>query len=121
MELKETITYFICGMIAGGVITLIVYSILVAKRVQEEQDKATKCIFKYEEYRRRIRTLEYQKMELEKKLEVNEHDGCMGCVYEDFEEFEEPCAYCKGTYKHDTMAYLKAKDCYVRKVDTKKE
>ena len=80
MELKETIAYFICGMIAGGGITLIVYSILVAKRVQEEQDKATKCIFKYEEYRRRIRTLEYQKRELEKKLEVKEHDGCMGCV-----------------------------------------
>lgn len=121
MELKETMAYFICGMIAGGGITLIVYSILVAKRVQEEQNKATKCIFKYEEYRRRIRTLEYQKRELEKKLEGNEHDGCMGCVYEDFEELEEPCAYCKETYKYDTMAYLKAKDCYVRKVDTKKE
>ncbi len=53
--------------------------------------------------------------------EVIEHDGCMGCVYEDFEELEEPCAYCKGTYKHDTMAYLKAKDCYVRKVDKRKE
>ena len=53
--------------------------------------------------------------------EVIEHDGCMGCVYEDFEELEEPCAYCKGTYKHDTMAYLKAKDCYVSKVDKRKE
>lgn len=60
---------FICGMIAGGGITLILCSILVAKRIQEEQDKATKCIFKYEEYRRRIRTLEYQKHNLEKKLE----------------------------------------------------
>ena len=69
MELKETIAYFICGMIAGGGITLIVYSILVAKTIQKEQDKATRCIFKYEEYRRRIRTLEYQKRELEKKLE----------------------------------------------------
>lgn len=115
------LTYFVCGMIAGGGITLIVYSILVAKRVQEEQDKATKCIFKYEKYRRRIRTLEYQKRKLEKKLYVNEHDGCTGCVYEDFEEFEEPCANCKGAYKHDTMAYLKAKDCYVRKVDKRKE
>lgn len=67
------LTYFICGMCAGGGITLIVYSILVAKRVQEEQDKATKCIFKYEEYRRRIRTLEYQKRELEKKLEEKEN------------------------------------------------
>lgn len=37
---------FICGMIAGGGITLILYSIAVAKRIQEEQDKATKCIFK---------------------------------------------------------------------------
>lgn len=68
MELKETMAYFICGMIAGGGITLIVYSILVAKRVQEEQDKATKCIFKYEEYRRRIRTLKYQKKELEQRI-----------------------------------------------------
>lgn len=67
------LTYFICGMFAGGGITLILYSILVAKRVQEEQDKATKCIFKYEEYRRRIRTLEYQKHELEKKLEEKEN------------------------------------------------
>lgn len=66
-------TYFICGMIAGGGITFVLYSILVAKRVQEEQDKATKCIFKYEEYRRRIRTLEYQKHELEKKLEEKEN------------------------------------------------
>ena len=68
MELKEIITYFICGMIAGGGITLVLYSILVAKRVQEEQDKATKCIFKYEEYRRRIRTLKYQNKELEKRI-----------------------------------------------------
>lgn len=69
------LTYFICGMFAGGGITLILYSILVAKRVQEEQDKATKCIFKYEEYRRRIRTLEYQKSELEKKLESIDYTG----------------------------------------------
>lgn len=68
MELKEVITYFVCGMFAGGGITLILYSILVAKRVQEEQDKATKCIFKYEEYRRRIRTLKYQKKELEQRI-----------------------------------------------------
>lgn len=73
--MEETMAYFICGMFAGGGITLIVYSVLVAKRVQEEQDKATKCIFKYEEYRRRrIRTLEYQKRELEKKLEEQEHE-----------------------------------------------
>lgn len=67
------LAYFICGMIAGGGITLIIYSILVAKRIQEEQDKATKCIFKYEKYRRRIRTLEYQKRELEKKIEEKEN------------------------------------------------
>lgn len=66
---------FICGMIAGGGITLILCSILVAKRIQEEQDKATKCIFKYEEYRRKIRTLEYQKHELEKKLESIDYTG----------------------------------------------
>lgn len=71
--MEETMAYFVSGMFAGGGITLIVYSILVVKRVQEEQDKATKCIFKYEEYRRRIRTLEYQKRELEKKLEEKEN------------------------------------------------
>lgn len=74
MELKETMAYFICGMIAGGGITLIVYSILVAKRVQEEQDKATKCIFKYEEYRRKIRTLEYRNNILSKRIEAMKND-----------------------------------------------
>ena len=59
---------FICGFICGSGATLLIYSILVGKRIQEEQDKATKCIFKYNEYRRRIRTLEYQKEELEKTL-----------------------------------------------------
>lgn len=66
--------YFICGMIAGGGITLVLYSIVVSHRVQEEQDKATKCIFKYEEYRRRIRTLEYQKNELENEKKRLEYD-----------------------------------------------
>ena len=60
--------YWICGAIFGSVATLLLYSILVGKRIQEEQDKANKCIFKYNEYRRRIRTLEYQKEELEKEL-----------------------------------------------------
>lgn len=59
---------WICGAICGSGVTLLLYSILVGKRIQEEQDKATKCIFKYNEYRRKIRTLEYQKHELEKKL-----------------------------------------------------
>ena len=68
MELKETIAYFICGMFAGGGITLIVYSILIAETIQKEQDKAIRCIFKYEEYRRRIRTLKYQKKELEQRI-----------------------------------------------------
>ena len=60
---------WICGAICGSGATLLLYSLMVGKRIQEEQDKATKCIFKYEEYRRKIRTLEYQKHELEKKLE----------------------------------------------------
>ena len=60
--------YFICGMIAGGGITLVLYSIVVSHRIQEVQDKATKCIFKYEEYRRRIRTLENEKKRLEYDL-----------------------------------------------------
>ena len=59
---------WICGAICGSGATLLLYSILVGKRIQEEQDKACKCIFKYEEYRRRIRTLEYEKRELEKRI-----------------------------------------------------
>lgn len=58
----------ICGAICGSCATLLLYSLMVGKRIQEEQDKATKCIFKYEEYRRRIRTLEYEKKKLEYDL-----------------------------------------------------
>lgn len=65
---------FICGFICGSGATLLIYSLIVGKRIQEVQDKATKCIFKYEEYRRKIRTLEYQKHELEKKLESIERE-----------------------------------------------
>ena len=71
---------FVCGMIAGGGITLILYSILVAHRIQEVQDKACKCIFKYEEYRRKIRhladenkSLVYQIKELEEKLKSSDY------------------------------------------------
>ena len=59
---------FICGVIVGSGMTLILYSILVGKRIQEEQDKATKCIFKYEEYGRKIRTLENENKRLEYDL-----------------------------------------------------
>ena len=69
---------FMCGFIYGSGATLLIYSIIVGKRIQEEQAKATKCIFKYEEYRRRIRTLEYQKHELEKKLESIDYTGFEG-------------------------------------------
>ena len=69
---------WICGFICGSFATLLLYSILVGKRIQEEQDKATKCIFKYNEYRRKIRTLEYQKRELEEKLKSSD--------YSDFDE-----------------------------------
>lgn len=65
---------FICGFICGSGATLLIYSLFVGKRIQEVQDKATKCIFKYKEYRRKIRTLEYQKHELEKKLESIERE-----------------------------------------------
>lgn len=64
---------FICRFICGSYATLLLYSLFVGKRIQEEQDKACKCIFKYNEYRRKIRTLEYQKHELEKKLESIEY------------------------------------------------
>lgn len=60
---------WICGAICGSGATLLLYSILVGKRIQEEQDKATKCIFKYEEYRRKIRTLEYRNNILSKRIE----------------------------------------------------
>lgn len=59
---------WICGFICGSFATLLLYSIFVGKRIQEEQDKATKCIFKYNEYRRKIRILEYQNKELEKQI-----------------------------------------------------
>lgn len=59
---------WICGAICGSGATLLLYSILVGKRIQEEQDKATKCIFKYEEYRRKIRTL-YRNNILSKRIE----------------------------------------------------
>lgn len=73
---------WICGAICGSGATLLIYSLMVGKRIQEEQDKATKCIFKYEEYRRRIRTLAnenkslvYQVRELEKKIESIDYTG----------------------------------------------
>ena len=59
---------WICGFIWGSFATLLLYSLFVGKRIQEEQDKANKCIFKYNEYRRKIRTLEYQNKELEKQI-----------------------------------------------------
>lgn len=67
--------YWFCGVICGSGATLLLYSLFVGKRIQEEQDKACKCIYKYEEYRRKIRTLEYQKRELEKKLESSKYSG----------------------------------------------
>ena len=59
---------WICGFICGSFATLLIYSLSVGKRIQEEQDKANKCIFKYNEYRRKIRILEYQNKELEKQI-----------------------------------------------------
>lgn len=57
-----------CGFLWGSGVTLLLYSLFVGKRIQEEQDKACKCIFKYEEYRRKIRTLEHEKKQLEYDL-----------------------------------------------------
>ena len=65
--------YWVCGFIFGSFATLLLYSLMVGKRIQEEQDKATKCISKYNEYRIKIRTLEYQKRELEEKLKSNDY------------------------------------------------
>ena len=65
--------YWFCGFIFGSFATLLLYSLMVGKRIQEEQDKATKCISKYNEYRIKIRTLEYQKHELEEKLKSSDY------------------------------------------------
>ena len=65
--------YWICGVICGSVSTLLLYSLMVGKRIQEEQDRANKCISKYNEYRIKIRTLEYQKRELEEKLKSSDY------------------------------------------------
>ena len=65
--------YWICGFICGSVSTLLLYSLMVGKRIQEEQDRANKCISKYNEYRIKIRTLEYQKRELEEKLKSSDY------------------------------------------------
>ena len=65
--------YWICGFIFGSFATLLLYSLMVGKRIQEEQDRATKCISKYNEYRIKIRTLEYQKRELEEKLKSSDY------------------------------------------------
>ncbi|WP_337545994.1 hypothetical protein [Holdemanella biformis] len=75
-----------CGFLWGSAATLLLYSLFVGKRIQEEQDKACKCIYKYEEYRRKIRTLEYQKHELEKKLESSNYTGDYTDDYLGFEE-----------------------------------
>lgn len=75
-----------CGFLWGSAATLLLYSLYVGKRIQEEQDKACKCIYKYEEYRRKIRTLEYQKHELEKKLELSNYTGDYTDDYLGFEE-----------------------------------
>lgn len=84
---------WICGAICGSAATLLLYSLFVGKRIQEEQDKACKCIYKYEEYRRKIRTLAnenkslvYQVRELEKKLELSNYTGDYSGDYLGFEE-----------------------------------
>ena len=65
--------YWICGFIFGSFATLLLYSLMVGKRIQEEQDRANKCISKYNEYRIKIRTLEYQKRDLEEKLKSSDY------------------------------------------------
>lgn len=78
--------YWFCGFIWGSAATLLLYSLFFGKRIQEEQDKACKCISKYNEYRRKIRTLEYQKHELEKKLESSNYTDDYSGDYLGFEE-----------------------------------
>ena len=65
--------YWFCGFIFGSFAALLLYSLMVGKRIQEEQDRANKCISKYNEYRIKIRTLEYQKRELEEKLKSSDY------------------------------------------------
>ena len=64
---------WICGAICGSVATLLLYSILVEKRIQEKQDEVWRYIFECKEYRHEIRTLKRQKQELEKKLESSDY------------------------------------------------
>lgn len=72
---------FICGMIVGSGITLIAYSLAVANKISEEQEKATKCIYKYDEYRKQIHKLEYEKRCLENRIKaIKSFD------YSDFDE-----------------------------------
>ena len=79
----------LCGFLWGSGATLLLYSLFVGKRIQEEQDKACKCIFKYEEYRRKIRTLEHQNKELEKRIiELQTKYGEVVTVV-DFPDFNE--------------------------------
>ena len=49
------------------------------------------------------------------------NEGCGTCLYEHLSIHEEPCAHCTFNFEPGTVRYNKAKDCYVRKVDTKKE
>ena len=65
--------YWFCGFIFGSFATLLLYSLMVGKRIQDEQDRANKCISKYNECRIKIRTLEYQKRELEEKLKSSDY------------------------------------------------
>ena len=66
---------WICGALCGSATSLFLYSIMVGKRIQEEQDKVWRCIFECKEYRHEIRTLKHQKHNLEKKLESIDYTG----------------------------------------------
>lgn len=70
---------WICGAICGSGATLLLYSIMVGKRIEEEQDKAWRCIFECKEYRHEIRTLKHQIHVLENKLKSSDYSD----FYED--------------------------------------
>lgn len=42
-----------------------------------------------------------------------EHDGCVGCKFEDKEDYELPCKNCKGTKTFGTEERESASDLYI--------
>ena len=44
---------------------------------------------------------------------MDNHDGCLGCKYENKEEFEFPCSHCRGTIDPSNPIKDQIADLYV--------